>query len=100
MRKLPVTMLAIFAILSILSRSGLAEFGKRQELTVRGIQRALEQRDLADHFATLRRKILDHARTRLEGRPMALPTSILFPTWPLTRTLAPISDSTTSVKTR
>jgi len=67
MRKLPITTLAAFAILSILSRSGLAEYGKRQELTVRGIQRALEQRDLTDHFATLRRKILDHARTRLEG---------------------------------
>jgi len=66
-RKLPVTTLAAFAILSILSRPGLAESGKRQELTIRGIQRALEQRDLADHFAILRRKILDHARARLEG---------------------------------
>ena len=67
MRKLPVTMLAAFALLSVLSRSGLAEFGKRQELTIRAVQRALEQRDLADHFAILRRKILEHARTRLEG---------------------------------
>src|SRR5438093_1382660 len=68
MRKLPVTMIAAaFAFLSILSRSGLAEFGERQELTIRRIQRALEQRGLADHFAILRRKILDHARTRPEG---------------------------------
>ena len=50
-----------------LSRSGFAESGKRQELTVRGIQRTLEQRELADHFAILRRRILEHARTRLEG---------------------------------
>jgi hypothetical protein len=67
MRKLLITTLTAFAILSIMSRSGLAEFGQRQELTIRGVQRVLEQRDLADHFATLRRKILDHARTRLEG---------------------------------
>ena len=67
MRKLPITTLAAFALLSVLSRSGLAEFGKRQELTVRAVQHALEQRDLANHFAILRRKILEHARTRLEG---------------------------------
>jgi hypothetical protein len=67
MRKLPITTLAAFALLSVLSRSGLAEFGRRQELTIRAVQRALEQHDLADHFAILRRKIQDHARTRLEG---------------------------------
>jgi len=69
MRKLPVTTLAAFALLSILSGSGLAEFGKRQELTIRGIQRALEQRDLADHLLVLRHKIQEHARARLEGDP-------------------------------
>ena len=67
MRKLPVATLAAFALVSVLSRSGLAEFGKRQELTIRAVQRALEQHDLADHFAILRRKIQDQSRARLEG---------------------------------
>ena len=67
MRNRSLAMLAVFALLSTLSRSGFAEFGKRQDLTIRGIRSILEQRDLADHFAALRRKILEHARTRLEG---------------------------------
>jgi hypothetical protein len=67
MRKHPLKAIAVaFALLSI-TRSGLAESSKRQELTFRGVQRVLEQRDLADHFAMLRRKILEHSRTRLEG---------------------------------
>jgi hypothetical protein len=64
MRNLFVTVLAGFVLLPMLSQYGLAESGKRQELT---IGRALEQRDLTDHFAILRRKILEHARTRLDG---------------------------------
>ena len=67
MRNRSLTMLAVFALLSTLSPSGFAESGKRRELTIRGIRSTLEQRDLADHFAALRRKILEHARTRLEG---------------------------------
>jgi len=67
MRNRSLTMLAVFALLSTLSRSGFAESDKRQELTIRGIRSTLEQRDLADHFAAVRRKILEHARTRLEG---------------------------------
>ena len=67
MRNLFLTVLAVFAVLSTLSRPGLAESDKRQELTIRGIQNTLEQRDLADHFALLRRKILEHARARLDG---------------------------------
>src|SRR5688572_28709191 len=67
MRNRSLTMLAVFALLSTLSRSGFAESDKRQELTIRGIRSTLEQRDLADHFAALRRKSLEHARTRLEG---------------------------------
>jgi hypothetical protein len=67
MRNRSLTMLAVFALLSSLSRSGFAESDRRQELTIRGIRSTLEQRDLADHFAALRRKILEHARTRHEG---------------------------------
>jgi hypothetical protein len=67
MRNLFLTVLAVFALLPASSQLGLAESGKRQELTIRGIQRALEQRDLTDHFAILRREILAHARTRLDG---------------------------------
>ena len=44
MRKLPLILLTAFGLLSALSRLGLSESGKRQELTVRGIQRSLEQR--------------------------------------------------------
>jgi hypothetical protein len=62
-----LTVLAVFALLPTLSQLGLAEANKRQELTIRGIQRALEQRDLGDHFAILRRRILEHARAGLEG---------------------------------
>src|SRR4030095_12508128 len=59
-----LTVLAAFALLPTLSQPGLAESGKRRERT---IGRALEQRDLTDHFAILRRKILEHARTRVDG---------------------------------
>jgi hypothetical protein len=64
MRNLLLTVLAAFALLPTLSQPGLAESGKRRERT---IGRALEQRDLTDHFAILRRKILEHARTRVDG---------------------------------
>jgi len=69
MRNPFLTVLAVFALLPTLSQLGLAESSKRQALMIRGIQRALEQRDLADHFAILRRRILEHARARLEGDP-------------------------------
>ena len=62
-----LTVLAVFALLPTLSQLGLAESSQRQALTIRGIQRALEQRDQADHFAILRRRILEHARGRLDG---------------------------------
>ena len=64
MRNLLLTVLAVFALLPTLSQLGLAQSGKRQERT---IGRALEQRDLTDHFAILRRKIREHAHTRLDG---------------------------------
>jgi hypothetical protein len=64
MRNLFLTVLAVFALLPALSQLGLAESGKRQELS---IGRVLEQRDLTDHFAILRRKILAHARARVDG---------------------------------
>jgi hypothetical protein len=67
MRNPFLTVLAVFALLPTLSQLGLAESSQRQALTIRGIQRALEQRDLADHFAILRRRILEHARGRLDG---------------------------------
>ena len=67
MRKHPFKAIAVACVLLAMSRSGLAESGNRQELAFRGVQRVLEQRDLADHFAILRRKILESARTRLEG---------------------------------
>lgn len=67
MRNPFLTVLAVFALLPTLSRLGLAESSKRQALTIRGIHRALQQRDLADHFAILRRRILEHARARLDG---------------------------------
>ena len=67
MRKLPLILLTAFGLLSALSRLGLSESGKRQELTVRGIQRSLEQDNLTEHFVALRRAILAHSRTRLEG---------------------------------
>src|SRR6185436_19065738 len=44
-------------------RPGLSDSGKRQELAIRGIRQTLEQRDLADHLAVLRRKITDHAQS-------------------------------------
>ena len=66
MRNLFLTILGVFALLPALSRTGLAESGKR-ELTVRGAQRTLEQSEWADHFAILRRRILEHARTRLDS---------------------------------
>jgi hypothetical protein len=59
-----LTVLAVFALLPTLSQLGLAEANKRQELS---IGRVLEQRDLTDHFAILRRKILEHARARVDG---------------------------------
>jgi len=64
MRNLLLTVLAVFALLPTLSQLGLAESGKKQALM---IGRALEQRDLTDHFTILRRKILEHARTRIDG---------------------------------
>jgi hypothetical protein len=67
MRNLSLTILAVFVLLPTWSRSGLAESGKRQELMVRAIQRTLEQSEWADHFAILRRKILEHARTQPVG---------------------------------
>jgi len=67
MRKHKFKAVAVACALLTMSRPGLAELGKRQELTFRGVQRVLEQRDLADHFATLRRKILQQARSRLDG---------------------------------
>lgn len=67
MRKHPLTAIAFSFALLMMSRAGLAETGQRQELTIRGVQRDLEQRNLSDHFAMLRRKILEHSRSRLEG---------------------------------
>jgi len=61
------TILAAFAFLSSSSRAGLAEAGQRQDLMIRGFHRALQQRSLEDHFSTLRRRILEQARTRSEG---------------------------------
>lgn len=67
MRKHPLTAIGFGFALLVMSRSGLAETGQRQELTIRGVQRVLEQRNLADHFAMLRRKIVEHSGSRLEG---------------------------------
>ena len=67
MRNLSLTILGVFALLPALNRTGLAESDKREKLTVRGIQRTLEQSEWSDHFAILRRRILEHARTRLDS---------------------------------
>jgi len=65
MRRLPLTTIAaIFALLPVLSPSAVAESAKREELAIHGIRRALEQRELVDHLALLRRKIQDQAGTQ------------------------------------
>jgi hypothetical protein len=66
-KRLTLATATVLVLLYVLNWPGLAESGQRQELTIRGIQRALEQRDQAEHFTDLRRKILEHARARLEG---------------------------------
>jgi hypothetical protein len=63
MLKFPLTIFAVLALSTTLNRPGLSDSGKRQELAIRGIRQTLEQRDLADHLAVLRRKITDHAQS-------------------------------------
>jgi hypothetical protein len=65
MSRFPPLFLAAASLFgSLPSQPVSAEPIRRNELAIRGIQQRLDRNDLADHFATLRRKILEHARGR------------------------------------
>jgi len=63
-RFLALVVRAALLFVSLSGQSVFAEAIPRSESMVRGIQQTLDPHDLADHFATLRRKILEHARAR------------------------------------
>ncbi|MCI0718733.1 MAG: hypothetical protein L0338_07120 [Acidobacteria bacterium] len=66
-RPLLKTLAALTAFFTLVLPAWTAGLGNRSELKISGARRHLGQRELADHFATLRFRIEDHARSRLEG---------------------------------